>query len=74
MNNEEDKDMKIGRQWEDRFELWDEAFAPNLYHKTGRIDMEGFTTMEHLGLKEAKEQSYQPYLEGTEWGKKWEYG
>ena len=66
--------MSLGRQWEERLKIWDEAFGPNLYRKIGRLDMEGFLTMEFLSLRDAAKQAYVPFPEGTPWGKKWEYG
>ncbi len=66
--------MGLGRQWEERLKLWDEAFAPNLYQKVGRIDLWGFTTMEHISRERAEAEDYQPFEEGRAWGRKWEYG
>lgn len=66
--------MGLGRQWEERLKIWDEAFAPNFYHGLGKPELEGFTTMEHLSLPEAAAGTYLPFPEGTAWGRKWEYG
>lgn len=66
--------MGLGRQWEERLKIWDEAFAQNFYHELGKPDVAGFTTMEHLGLQEAAAGTYLPFPEGTAWGRKWEYG
>lgn len=66
--------MGLGRQWDERLKIWDSAFAPNFYHRLGRLELEGFTTMEHLGLSEAAAESFRPFPEGTAWGRKWEYG
>ncbi len=60
--------MGLGRQWEERLKLWDEAFAPNLYQKVGRIDLWGFTTMEHISRERAEAEDYQPFEEGRAWG------
>lgn len=66
--------MKIGRQWDERLKMWDEAFERNLYVQLGEIELTGFTTMEHMTLEEAKNQCFRPFPRGTGWGRKWEYG
>lgn len=67
-------DMKLGRQWDERLQIWDEAFEDNLYKPFGEIALSGFTTKEHLTLEQAKEHSFRPFPKGTAWGEKWEYG
>ena len=42
--------MKLGRQWEERLKIWDEAFLPNIYRSLGTVELEGFTTSEQLCL------------------------
>lgn len=66
--------MKIGRQWDERLKMWDEAFERNLYTQLGEITLSGFTTMEQLNLKQAAQQRFRPFPQGTKWGRKWEYG
>lgn len=66
--------MKLGRQWERRFEIWDEAFESNIYKKIESVDLEGFTTMEYLTWKEAQKMRFRKFPVGTSWGAKWEYG
>lgn len=66
--------MKLGRQWDERLKIWDEAFERNLYRKLGEAELSGFTTMEHLSLEQAAVREFQPFPVGREWGKKWEYG
>ena len=66
--------MKIGRQWDERLKMWDEAFGRNLYTQLGEITLSGFTTMEQLNLKQAAQQRFRPFPQGTKWGRKWEYG
>lgn len=66
--------MKLGRQWDTRLRIWDEAFGRNLYEQLGEISLSGFTTMERLTLEQAAARSFSPFPKGTEWGKKWEYG
>ncbi len=66
--------MGLGRQWEERLRLWDEAFVPNLYQKIGTVELEGFVTTEHIRLPEVKKRTFQPFPEGMRWGRMWEYG
>lgn len=66
--------MKIGRQWDERLKIWDEAFERNLYTPLGEITLSGFTTMELLNLEQAAQQRFRPFPRGTKWGRKWEYG
>jgi len=66
--------MKLGRQWDERLRIWDEAFAENLYRPLGEVSLSGFTTFRQLTLQQAGEQSFRPFPKGTSWGEKWEYG
>ena len=66
--------MKLGRQWDTRLQIWDEAFLRNLYERLGEVSLFGFTTMERLKVKQAAARSFTPFPKGTEWGRKWEYG
>ncbi len=66
--------MNLGRQWNSRLKIWDEAFEENIYRPLGTLDMEGFTTMDFLSLDAAKKGDFRPFPAGTKWGKKWEYG
>lgn len=66
--------MKLGRQWDERLKIWDEAFEDNLYSPLGEFALSGFTTREQLTLEQAKGQSFRPFPKGTAWGEKWEYG
>lgn len=65
--------MKLGRQWDERLRIWDEAFGRNLYTKLGEIELSGFTAMEQLSLEQAAAREFAPFPEGTRWGRKWEY-
>ncbi len=69
-----EKDMGLGRQWEERLKIWDEAFTLNLYQKIRALNLWGFTTMEHISRERAETENYQPFEEGRVWGRKWEYG
>lgn len=66
--------MGLGRQWEERLRIWDSAFAPNLYRKVENVEVEGFTTMEHLSLADARGRGFRAFPVGTAWGRMWEYG
>lgn len=66
--------MKLGRQWDTRLQIWDEAFGRNLYEQLGEVILFGFTTMERLTLEQAAAHAFAPFPKGTRWGGKWEYG
>lgn len=66
--------MSLGRQWDNRLKIWDNAFLQHFYQPMGELVMEGFTTMEQLSLAEAKQGSFEEFPVGRKWGKKWEYG
>ena len=66
--------MKLGRQWDERLRIWDEAFGRNLYTRLGEVELSGFTTMEHLSPEQAMCRDFRPFPGGTAWGRKWEYG
>lgn len=66
--------MGLGRQWEERLEIWDRAFVPNLYQKIGAVGLCGFTTLEHIRLAEVKKRPFRFFPQGEPWGRKWEYG
>ena len=65
--------MKLGRQWEERLKIWDEAFLPNIYRSLGTVELEGFTTSEQLCLEQAAKRERQAFPRGRTWGAKWEY-
>ncbi len=66
--------MKLGRQWDERLKMWDEAFGRIRYTELGSLDLCGFTTEERLSLEQAAAHCFRPFPEGTLWGAKWEYG
>ena len=66
--------MKLGRQWDERLKMWDEAFGRIRYTELGSLGLCGFTTEERLSLEQAAAHCFRPFPEGTLWGAKWEYG
>lgn len=66
--------MKLGRQWDERLKIWDEAFVENLYRELGELPLSGFTTKAQLTWQQASKQAVKPFPCGTAWGTKWEYG
>ena len=66
--------MTLGRQWDSRLRIWDNAFLGQFYYPVELLKIEGFTTMSQLSLAQAKEEDYKEYSVGEKWGKKWEYG
>lgn len=68
------KSMSLGRQWDSRLKIWDNAFLDNFYQPIDRIEVQGFTTMEQLPFAQAVNENYREFPVGEKWGKKWEYG
>ena len=66
--------MSLGRQWDNRLKIWDNAFSEHFYQPIEELEITGFTTMEQLSLEMAKAEKYEPVSVGQKWGKKWEYG
>ena len=66
--------MKLGRQWEERLKIWDEAFLSNLYSRLGSVNLSGFTTYDALSREEAATRKREAFAQGRAWGEKWEYG
>ena len=66
--------MSLGRQWDSRLRIWDNAFAEHFYQPLGEIKIQGFTTMSQLSLETAKAEKYEDFSVGQKWGRKWEYG
>lgn len=66
--------MRLGRQWDERLKMWDEAFGENLCKPLGKLALSGFTTRKQLTLEQAAEGDFKSFPEGTPWGEKWEYG
>ena len=66
--------MNIGRQWEDRLRIWDEAFQKHFVPERAPLAVSFFTTMEHLPFDKAVQGSFSPANTGMRWGQKWEYG
>ena len=65
--------MNIGRQWSDRLKIWAQQFPKHYFRKRGVLEMEYFTTMEHLAYDAAVAGPFTPAPVGMKWGKKWEY-
>ncbi|MBQ8278918.1 MAG: alpha-mannosidase [Roseburia sp.] len=66
--------MSLGRQWDSRLRIWDNAFLNQFYQPVGKIDIQGFTTMEQLSFAQAVNETYRDFPVGEKWGRKWEYG
>ncbi len=65
--------MKIGRQWEDRLRIWAAQFEKHYVAPYARLEVDYYTTMEHLPFAEAVKGDFVHLPVGTKWGKKWEY-
>ncbi len=66
--------MMIGRQWEDRLRIWAEQFPKHYMKKAEALQLQGYTTMEHLAFDRAVKGPFAPAPVGMSWGEKWEYG
>ena len=66
--------MNPGRQWSDRLRIWAEQFPKHYYREIGSLPVSGFPTMEHLPFDQARSGSFAPMPDGSQWGRKWEYG
>lgn len=66
--------MTLGRQWDSRLRIWDNAFLEQFYQPISSIAIEGFTTMSQMTLSQAKGEACQKFEVGDKWGRKWEYG
>ena len=66
--------MNIGRQWEDRLRIWAEQFPKHYVKKAAALQLEYFTTMEHLTLADGAKGLFSPAPNGLQWGEKWQYG
>ena len=62
--------MKLGRQWDERLKIWDEAFGKLVFTELGNLKMDGFTTYDQLTLEKAASRDFRPFPPGTLWGRK----
>ncbi len=60
-------------EWQARLRHWQETLRQDLYLPLGPIDVETFTTMDHLTPEEAMKGSFAPMAPGTAWGHSYEY-
>ena len=60
-------------EWQARLRHWLETLKQDLYLPLGTIEVEGFTTMDHLTPEEAAKGPFAPMAEGTRWGHSYEY-
>ncbi len=60
-------------EWQHRLEHWIATLKKDLYLPLGVIDLEAWTTMEHLSVAEALKGDFKPMAPGTPWGHTWEY-
>ncbi len=65
--------MEIGRQWQTRLRLWSEEFEKHYVAFAAPLEIEYYTTMEHLPFADALRGDFAPLPEGSRWGRKWEY-
>jgi alpha-mannosidase len=66
--------MTLTIEWRRRVENWRNALSQMLYRPLGKINFEGFTTLEQLSSQEALARTFCAMPVGSKWGAKWEYG
>ncbi|MGH0052125.1 MAG: hypothetical protein ACQ5SW_01880, partial [Sphaerochaetaceae bacterium] len=64
----------LPRQTRRRIEAWTEELTRHLYVPITSLVWEGFLTYEHLSPEDAEKRVFRPFLEGTKWGAKGQYG
>ena len=61
-------------EYRDRLRHWERTLREDLYLPMGKIEWEGFTTMDYLTPAEAaNSEKFKPVPAGTVWGHTWEY-
>lgn len=60
-------------EWWQRLDHWLNTLKQDLYLPLGDIDVEAFTTMDHLTPAQALEHDFIPMSAGTPWGRTWAY-
>ena len=60
-------------EWKRRLEHWVNTLNQDIYRPLGSIALEGWLTMDHLSLEEARQQAFTPMVPGTRWGRTYEY-
>ncbi len=63
----------LNQEWLDRLTDWQECLKEHIYIDLGGVDVEGFTTFEHMSADEAGKRPFKKYQPGELWGRKWEY-
>ena len=66
--------MSMSKEYQRLAEAFIEELPYRMYTPCGNIGFCGFFTYDRLSLDQAKLQPTQPMPQGTEWGKKWQYG
>lgn len=64
----------LGRQWEARLRLWNEALESRYVRPVSELQMEYFTTFDRIPFEDARNGSYSKMPAGLRWGEKYEYG
>lgn len=60
-------------EWRHRLAHWTHTLKQDVYQPFSDFSFEGFLTMDHLPLSEAKKGKFKPFPNGTQWGKTYEY-
>ena len=66
--------MSLTLEWRARLDAWLAELKKHFYAPLGSVNLEGFTTREHLTWRGAAKRQFRPMPIGTKWGAKWEYG
>ncbi len=66
--------MALTPEWRARIDRWREKLQARIYRPLEQIELEGFTTTDHLSAAEAAEAAFRTMPPGKRWGARWEYG
>ena len=60
-------------EWKGRLDHWIWTLKKDMYLPLGPIEVEAFTTMDHLTVEEASKGNFAPMPHGVKWGHSFEY-
>jgi alpha-mannosidase len=66
--------MALNLEWRHRLDVWRAELPRHFYRPLGKVELQGFVTLEQLTPEAALAREFSPMAAGTAWGAKWEYG
>ena len=66
--------MALNMEYVRKIDIYVRQLEKRMYIPCLETEFSGFVTKERLSYEQACEQGKYPYPQGTEWGRKWEYG